>query len=135
MEKRSPKCCIQRWSKINEGCCKFVGSYVASTKEKTSGQNDNYVVNLAHQIFYTDYKTKFSLEYAWREVRFDQKLCSCNDLNVPAKRRKQNESAGDHVTIDLEGDQISPIGVRQPKPKPKVKPKRSLLWKVMQTTL
>ena len=120
-ENRSPKCCKQSWSKINKGCCKFVGSYVAATKEKTSGQNDNDVLNFSHQSFYTDYKPKFTLEHAWREVRVDQKWCSSNALNVPAKRRKQNESVGDHVTIDLEGDQTRPIGVKATKGKAKAK--------------
>jgi len=126
MENRLPKCCKDRWSKISEGCCKFVGSYVATTKEKTSGENDNDVMNFAHHSFHTDYKTKLTLEHVWREVMFDQKWCSSNALNVPAKQRKQNESVGDHVTVDLEGYQTRPIDVKAAKAKAKGKAKTRL---------
>ena len=35
--KREPNHCKQRWGKINEGVCKFVGSYDAASKQKSSG--------------------------------------------------------------------------------------------------
>ncbi|XP_024011119.1 glutathione S-transferase T3-like [Eutrema salsugineum] len=45
--------CKQRWGRINDQVCKFVGSYAAAQKEKRSGQNENDVMKLAHEIFST----------------------------------------------------------------------------------
>jgi len=61
------------WGKINEGVCKFVGAYDAATKQKLSGQNENDVMKMAHEIFYNDHKVKFTLEHAWLELLHDQK--------------------------------------------------------------
>ena len=69
------KNCKQRWGKINEGVCKFVGSYDAATKQRPSGQSEDDVLKAAHEIFLNDYKVNFSLEHAWRELRNDQKWC------------------------------------------------------------
>ncbi|XP_013639363.1 PREDICTED: uncharacterized protein LOC106344549 [Brassica oleracea var. oleracea] len=48
-------------------------AYEAASREKTSGQNENDVLKLAHQMFYTNHNKKFFLEYAWKELRNDQK--------------------------------------------------------------
>ncbi|XP_013617689.1 PREDICTED: glutathione S-transferase T3-like [Brassica oleracea var. oleracea] len=56
--------CKQRCHKINDLVCKFCGAYEAASREKTSGQNENDVLKLAHQIFYTNHKNKFLLEHA-----------------------------------------------------------------------
>ncbi|XP_010518633.1 PREDICTED: glutathione S-transferase T3-like [Camelina sativa] len=58
--------CKQRWGKINDNVCKFVGCYEAATREKSSGQNEDDVMKLAHQIFFNDHNVKFTLEHAWR---------------------------------------------------------------------
>ncbi|XP_024013538.1 glutathione S-transferase T3-like [Eutrema salsugineum] len=63
--RREVSTCKQRWGRINDHVCKFVGSYQAATKEKSSGQNDNDVMKAAHDIFYNDYEMKFTLEHAW----------------------------------------------------------------------
>ncbi|CAL9239694.1 unnamed protein product, partial [Arabidopsis halleri] len=76
VERREPDHIKQRWAKINDGVCKFVGSYEAALKQQSSGQNDDDVMKLAHQIFTNDYDAKFNLEHAWRELRHDQKWCS-----------------------------------------------------------
>ncbi|KAL0669111.1 hypothetical protein Bca4012_031815 [Brassica carinata] len=78
MQKREPTHCKQRWGKINEGVCKFVGCYEAATKEKSSGQNDSDVIKMAHAIFFNDYKVKFTLEHAWLELRHEQKWCGAS---------------------------------------------------------
>uniref|UniRef100_A0A0D3DE22 Uncharacterized protein n=1 Tax=Brassica oleracea var. oleracea TaxID=109376 RepID=A0A0D3DE22_BRAOL len=44
-----------------------------STKRRTSGQNEDDVLKAVHEIFFNDYKLKFSMEHAWRELRNDQK--------------------------------------------------------------
>ncbi|XP_024004872.1 glutathione S-transferase T3-like [Eutrema salsugineum] len=65
--------CKQRWHKINDLVCKFCGSYEAASREKASGQNENDVLKLAHELFYNDHKKRFTLEHAWKELRNDQK--------------------------------------------------------------
>ncbi|KAF8106372.1 hypothetical protein N665_0142s0011 [Sinapis alba] len=68
---RDPSHCKQRWHKINDLVSKFAGSYEAATREKTSGQNKVDVLKHAHEIFYNNYKKKFMLEHAWKELRND----------------------------------------------------------------
>ncbi|XP_013583428.1 PREDICTED: glutathione S-transferase T2-like [Brassica oleracea var. oleracea] len=82
--------CKQRWHKINDLVCKFCGAYEAASREKTNGQNENDVLKLAHQILYTNHKKKFFLEYAWKELRNDQKWCeavSAKNEGIPKKRK------------------------------------------------
>ena len=50
-EQRGASHCKHRWQKINDLVCKFCGAYEAARREKTSGQNENDVLKLAHQIF------------------------------------------------------------------------------------
>ncbi|XP_013601499.1 PREDICTED: glutathione S-transferase T3-like [Brassica oleracea var. oleracea] len=72
-QKRKLTHCKARWIKINEGVCKFVRCYEAATKQRSSGQNEDDVLKLAHMIFFNDHKAKFTLEHAWLELRYDQK--------------------------------------------------------------
>ncbi|XP_024004037.1 uncharacterized protein LOC112081510 [Eutrema salsugineum] len=67
----------------------------AALKEKSSGQNDNGVMKLAHEIFFNDYGIKFGLEHAWRELRHDQKWCTSGKApdGASSKRRKVADSA------------------------------------------
>ena len=74
-EEREGAHCKHRWHRINDIVSKFCGAYEAATREKASGQNENDVVKLAHQIFYNNHKKKFNLEHAWKELRNDQKWC------------------------------------------------------------
>nr|VDD26580.1 unnamed protein product [Brassica oleracea] len=74
-EKREASHCKNRWQKINDVVCKFCGAYEAATRERTSGQNENDVLKLAHEIFFTNHKKRFTLEHAWKELRNDQKWC------------------------------------------------------------
>ncbi|CAA7021017.1 unnamed protein product [Microthlaspi erraticum] len=100
-EKRKPSHCKQRWQKINDLVCKFCGSYEAAKREKGSGQNENAnendddVLKLAHQIFFKDYKMKFNLEHAWRELRNNQKWCdlSSSKADGSSKKRKCEDGA------------------------------------------
>ncbi|XP_024006310.1 glutathione S-transferase T3-like [Eutrema salsugineum] len=62
-DKRGPTNCKQRWAKINESVCTFVGSYEAASAQKTSGQNENDVMKLALDIFFNDYKHKFTMKH------------------------------------------------------------------------
>uniref|UniRef100_A0A0D3CXE1 Myb-like domain-containing protein n=1 Tax=Brassica oleracea var. oleracea TaxID=109376 RepID=A0A0D3CXE1_BRAOL len=58
LPKREKLHCKQRWGKINEGVCKFVGSYDAATKQRTSGQSEDDVLKAAHEIFLNYYKSR-----------------------------------------------------------------------------
>ncbi|XP_048604660.1 glutathione S-transferase T3-like [Brassica napus] len=73
LQKRGPVHCKARWGKINEGVCKFVGSYEAATKQRSSGQNEDDILKMAHAIYFNDYKKKYTIEHAWLELRHDQK--------------------------------------------------------------
>ncbi|XP_013679795.1 glutathione S-transferase T3-like [Brassica napus] len=68
--------CKQRWARINDLVCKFVGCYEMALREQRSGQNDNDVMKAALDIFHSDQNMKFNLEHAWRELRHDVKWCS-----------------------------------------------------------
>ena len=43
--------CKQRWSRINDQVCKFVGCFEAALREQRSGQNDDDVMKAAMDIF------------------------------------------------------------------------------------
>ncbi|XP_048622986.1 glutathione S-transferase T3-like [Brassica napus] len=57
-EHRESTHCKQRWHKINDQVNKFCGAFEAATREKTSGQNENDVLNRAHEIFFTNHRKK-----------------------------------------------------------------------------
>ena len=87
--------CKQRWHKINDLVNKLCGAYEAASREKSSGQNENDVLKLAHEIFFNNNNTKFNLEHAWKELRNDQKWCDLytSKTNGSAKRRKLDDGA------------------------------------------
>ena len=125
-QKRDTTCCKSRWGKINEGVCKFVGCYDAATKQKSSGQSEDDVLKMAHDIFFNDYKSKFTLEHAWLELRHDQKWCGglASKENVSSKRRKlddQSSQSSTSVPCSLGGDEPTarPAGVKAAKGKSK----------------
>uniref|UniRef100_A0A0D3AVI0 No apical meristem-associated C-terminal domain-containing protein n=1 Tax=Brassica oleracea var. oleracea TaxID=109376 RepID=A0A0D3AVI0_BRAOL len=100
---------ISAWLNTNKDpiVCKFVGSYEAALKAQASGENDNDVMKTAHDIFFNDYQVKFTLEHAWRELRFDQKWrsnCACKD-GAKDKRKEPAE-----MVPDLED--VRPPGVK-----------------------
>ena len=87
-DKREAYHCNNRWQNINDLVYKFAGAYEAASRERTSGKNENDVLKVAHEIFFPNHKTKFSLELAWKELRNDQKWCA---LSTEKKRRKLQE--------------------------------------------
>ncbi|KAF8096173.1 hypothetical protein N665_0316s0018 [Sinapis alba] len=115
LEQREASHCKQRWHKINDLVCKFCGAYEAASREKTSGQNDNDVLKLAHQIFYTNQKKKFTLEHAWKELRNDQKWCELATAKKDAtsKKRKCDDSADSSSSQATENKR--PPGVKSAK--------------------
>ncbi|XP_013624793.1 PREDICTED: glutathione S-transferase T3-like [Brassica oleracea var. oleracea] len=121
LQKREPTHCKSRWGKINEAVCKFIGCYDTATKQKSSGQNEDDVMKMAHEIYFNDYKVKFMLEHAWLELRHDQKWCGASTTKdkVSSKRRKLDEqSAQSSTSVPGEDDQ-RPIGVKAAKAKEK----------------
>ncbi|XP_024011358.1 glutathione S-transferase T2-like [Eutrema salsugineum] len=114
---------------MNDLVCKFSGAYEAATREKTSGMNENDVIKLAHQIFFTNQKKKFNLEHAWKELRYDQKCCenlSTTKGDASAKRRRTDECAASpgYVAEELKSGEDDlpsnrPIGVKATKAKGK----------------
>ncbi|XP_048605593.1 glutathione S-transferase T3-like [Brassica napus] len=109
---------------INDLVSKFYGAYEAETREKSSGQNENGVLKLAHEIFFTNYKKKFTLEHAWKELRNDQKWCDLSTAKTDGNSKKRkcdegSESASSQANetgsaVDEEGGNRPP-GVKSAK--------------------
>ena len=120
-EKREALQCKQRWQKLNDLVCKFYGSYNAATRQKTSGQSENDVVKLAHEIFYNDHKQKFNLHHAWEELKHDQKWCELATSKRDGIAKKRNcedgaQSASSQATVDLDDEATKrPPGVKAAK--------------------
>ncbi|XP_010419222.1 PREDICTED: glutathione S-transferase T3-like [Camelina sativa] len=102
----------QRWGRINDLVCKFVGCYEAVTREKSSGQNEDDVMKLAHQIYLNDHGQKFTLEHAWRDLRYDQKWCASTLIKGNGVKRGRASIDGS------EQDAHHPIDVDVPLPRP-----------------
>uniref|UniRef100_A0A0D3CWH7 Myb-like domain-containing protein n=1 Tax=Brassica oleracea var. oleracea TaxID=109376 RepID=A0A0D3CWH7_BRAOL len=84
--------CKQRWHKINNFTNKFCGAYAAAERHISSGQNNNDVLKVAHDIFYSDHNTKFNLEHAWCVLRYEHKWLS---LNTPKPSGSSKRKAGE----------------------------------------
>ncbi|XP_013635012.1 PREDICTED: glutathione S-transferase T2-like [Brassica oleracea var. oleracea] len=106
--------CKQRWGRVNEQVCKFVGCHEAALKEQASGHSENDVMKAAHDIFFNDYKVKFQLEHCWRELRFDQKWRS----HAISKEKRQEADA----EVMPEGEEVRPPGVKANKAAKRKKP-------------
>ncbi|KAG2246556.1 hypothetical protein Bca4012_090466 [Brassica carinata] len=104
-EHREAAHCKQRWHKINYLVNKFCGAYEAASREKSSGQNENDVLKLAHEIF-NNHKKKFNLEHAWKELRNDQKWCDLytSKTEGSGKRRKLDDGAHSSTSAPSENN-------------------------------
>ncbi|CDY53282.1 BnaA05g35920D [Brassica napus] len=112
---REPSHCKQRWHRINDLVAKFSGAYDAATREKSSGQNENDVVKLAHQIFYNNHQKRFTLEHAWKELRNDQKWCDLTSAkNDGSSKKRKCEDPADSSTHEA-SDSKRPPGVKAAK--------------------
>ena len=95
-KQREASHCKQRWHKINDPVCKFCGAYETATRERSSGQNENDVLKLAHEIFYNNHKKKFLLEHAWKELKNDQKWCELSFAkNERSSKKRKCEDGAD----------------------------------------
>ncbi|XP_013639188.1 PREDICTED: glutathione S-transferase T2-like [Brassica oleracea var. oleracea] len=79
-------------------------------EEQASGQNENDVMKSAHDIFFNDYHGKFTLEHAWRELRFDQKWRS---ISLPRDGAKEKRKEAAETVPDSE--EVRPPGVKASK--------------------
>ncbi|KAF8101291.1 hypothetical protein N665_0208s0073 [Sinapis alba] len=115
--KREAIHCKHRWHKINDLVCKFCGAYEAAAREKTSGQNDNDILKQAHIIFFNNYKKKFTLEHAWKELRHDQKWCNLSTERTSKKRKYEDgaQSSTSHATGEGDEGTARPPGVKAAK--------------------
>ncbi|XP_024004410.1 glutathione S-transferase T3-like [Eutrema salsugineum] len=119
---RSASQCKQRWGRLNDQVCKYVGCFEAAKTQQTSGQNENDLMKAAGEIFYNDYGVKFTLDHAWRELRHDQKWCAttANKEGDKGKRRKLEASTCQSSSFNDDGanydvSQPRPIGVKAAK--------------------
>ncbi|XP_010418821.1 PREDICTED: glutathione S-transferase T3-like [Camelina sativa] len=114
--------CKQRWGRISDLVCKFVGCYEAATREKSSGQNEDDVILLAHQIYFNDHGQKFTLEHAWLHLRYDKKWCASISKGNGVKRGRVNIDGSEqdaHQPIDVDESLPRPPGVKAAKEKSK----------------
>lgn len=94
---------------------KFCGAYEAAKRERTSGQNDNDVLKLAHQIFYNNYKKKFTMEHAWTELRDDQKWCELATAKNEGVSKKRKGDGGEDSASSQGTQNKRPPGVKAAK--------------------
>ncbi|XP_022553265.2 glutathione S-transferase T3-like [Brassica napus] len=114
-EKRGGPQCKQRWHKLNEAVCKFCGAYEAATREKSSGMNENDIVKLAHEIFFNNYKKKFTLEHAWKELRHDQKWCEVAAAkNESTSKRRKFEDGSQSASSQVPENPAAVDGTSRP---------------------
>ncbi|XP_048623978.1 glutathione S-transferase T3-like [Brassica napus] len=114
-EEREPSHCKQRWHRINDLVSKFSGSYEAATRERTSGQYENDVLKLAHQIYYNNYKKKSTLEHAWKELRHDQKWCDLGTATTEGSLKKRKCEVGAVTSSSQPIENKRPPGVKAAK--------------------
>ncbi|CAL9230563.1 unnamed protein product, partial [Arabidopsis halleri] len=94
-EPRLPDHCRQRWQKIHRLVARFCGAYAEAVSEKASGMNDLDILKNAHQIYAIKYKKKFTLEYAWNDLRYEQKWINLEPMNPTSKTTSSNKRKAD----------------------------------------
>jgi len=134
LPKREWNHCRQRWRKINDYVCKFVGCYDQALNQRASGQSEDDVFQVAYQLYYNNYMSNFKLEHAWRELRHNKKWCSTytseNSKGGGSSKRTKLNGGGvyssscnpESVPIALDGEEQvmdRPLGVKSSKQKEK----------------
>ncbi|XP_013694905.1 glutathione S-transferase T3-like [Brassica napus] len=85
-DKREASHCKNRWHKINDLVCKFAGAYEAASRERTSGQNENDVLKVSHDIFFANHKKSLLLSMLG-------KSCVMIRSGVPCLLQKKKEGS------------------------------------------
>ncbi|XP_019085493.1 PREDICTED: glutathione S-transferase T3-like [Camelina sativa] len=113
---REPSQCKARWNKINRDVNKFVGCYTQASARKKSGESEDDVISVAHQLFKNDQKKPFTLGHCWRELKHDQKW---NTEDSSTKRTKLDLDGAYSPSSTYDGDKQRPPGVKASKKKGK----------------
>uniref|UniRef100_A0A0D3E330 Myb-like domain-containing protein n=1 Tax=Brassica oleracea var. oleracea TaxID=109376 RepID=A0A0D3E330_BRAOL len=113
--KREHKHLKQRWHKINDLTNKFCGAYAAAERQNCSGQNENDVLNVAHDIFYSDHKIKFNLEHAWCVLRYDQKWLNLNPPKASGSSKRKDCVEGSQASVNVGDNETRPEGIKAAK--------------------
>ncbi|XP_010430975.1 PREDICTED: glutathione S-transferase T3-like [Camelina sativa] len=108
--------CKARWSKINHQVNKFVGCYTQASTRKKSGESEDDVIKLAHEIYMNDIKKPFILEHCWRELKHDQKWIR---EEYSSKRMKLQSDGIYSPSPANDGAEMRPPGVKAAKKKGK----------------
>ncbi|XP_033134061.1 glutathione S-transferase T3-like [Brassica rapa] len=108
----------QRWQKINNQTNKFCGAYAAAERQISSGQHENDVLKVAHDIFYADQESKFTLEHAWCVLRYEQKWLNLNSTKASGSSKKKTVEKNSQTSTTSVGEQeIRPEGLKAAKAK------------------
>ncbi|KAF3602314.1 hypothetical protein F2Q69_00035290 [Brassica cretica] len=107
---------------------KFCGSYEAATREKKSGHNETDVLKLAHQIFYNNYKQRFTLEHTWKELRHDQKWCELATAKTEGSSKKKKCEDGADSSSSQATCSKPPPGVKAAKMSTKMLKVSCIKW-------
>nr|VDD49273.1 unnamed protein product [Brassica oleracea] len=108
--------CKQRWHKINDLTNKLCGAFAAAERQNSSGQNENDVLKVAHEIFYSDYNMKFTLEHAWCVLRYEQKWLNLNTPKATdSSKRKTGERGSQSSSTNVDDHEIRPKGIKAAK--------------------
>ncbi|XP_048604695.1 glutathione S-transferase T3-like [Brassica napus] len=112
-EKREHIHCKQRCHKINDLTNKFSGTFAAAERQNSSGQNDNDILKVAHDIFYSDHNMKFILEHAWCLLRYEQKWLNLNTPKATgSSKRKAGEVGSQSSSTNVGDHEIQPEGIK-----------------------
>ncbi|XP_009121295.1 glutathione S-transferase T2-like [Brassica rapa] len=107
------------WHRINDQTNKFYAAFAAAEKQITSGQSDNDVLKVAHEIFYSDQGHKFTLEHAWCVLCYEQKWISLNTPKTAGSKRKGGEvssqPSSEHVGEVCSQSSMRPEGIKAAK--------------------
>ena len=115
-EKREHIHCKQKWNKINDLTNKFCGAFAAAERQSSNGQNENDVLKVAHEIFYSDYNMKFTFEHAWCVLRYEQKWLSFNTPKAAGSSKGKTGETGSQTSSTNVGDhEIRPEGIKAAK--------------------
>uniref|UniRef100_A0A0D3AD08 Uncharacterized protein n=2 Tax=Brassica TaxID=3705 RepID=A0A0D3AD08_BRAOL len=111
--------CKQRWHRINDQTNKFCAAFAAAERQITSGQSENDVLKVAHEIFYSDQGHKFTLEHAWCVLRYEQKWISLNTPKTAGSKGKGGEVSSqpscEHVGEVSSQSSMRPEGIKAAK--------------------
>ncbi|XP_019100966.1 PREDICTED: glutathione S-transferase T3-like [Camelina sativa] len=108
--------CKARWNKINHQVNKFVGCYTQASNRKKSGESEDDVIKVAHEIYMNDIKKPFILEHCWRELKHDQKWI----MEECSSKRTKLQSDGTYSSSPAnDGAEMRPPGVKAAKKKGK----------------